>query len=130
MVRGEVTRSWGGEQGLGGQDMGKSIPQGRDCPAPACIYLHTRLLATSILPISLQEVLCSEPPVLPFPHSEHPHHPRDPHKEPTAQANPTRTPHLGPGPLQGPLQFAKEQHSAGSAWGALADWACWENQGR
>lgn len=50
----------------------------------------------------------SEPPLLSPNSGCRPLHLRDPHKNPTAQPNPTQTLHLSPGPLQGPLQFAKE----------------------
>lgn len=45
---------------------------------------------------------------------------------PTAQLRPCPDAHLGPGPLQGPLQFAQEQHSTGAPRKALAGRACRE----
>lgn len=37
--------------------------------------------------------------------------------------------HLGPGPLQGPLEFAKEQYGTGGTWRDLANRTCRQNLG-
>lgn len=99
--------------GWGARHVGTGHGAG-DRPAPVCIYLQATLLATNILLIFLQQVLSSawgsEPPVFLFPILKVllPIIPGTPIRNPLPSTNPAQTFHLGPCPLQGPLQFAKE----------------------
>lgn len=107
-------RTWGSVPGKG-REHGTGLPS--PCrylpPGVASCHLHPPHFPVTSPTLSMG----SAPPVLPFPH-----HPMTPTRN-------HRPDHLGPAPLQGPLQFAKEQYSAGGPQGALADRACRESRG-